>query len=238
MADTSIEWTELTWNPTTGCTKLSAGCKYCYAELMSKRLKAMGIKKYSEGFNVRMHPDTLNIPYTWKSSKNVFVNSMSDLFHEDIPLDFIKKVFNVMIDNPNHVFQILTKRADRLFSVQSQLKWTHNIWMGVTVEDAENVARIDLLRKTNARIKFLSCEPLLTSLPNLNLEGIDWVIVGGESGAKARTIKSEWVEDIQKQCENSGVAFFFKQWGGKRKKQNGRLLNGQIYDGMPQIMDI
>lgn len=238
MADTTIEWTEMTWNPTTGCSKVSEGCKNCYAELMSKRLKAMGVKKYCDGFKVRLHPDTLQIPYTWKSSKNVFVDSMSDLFHEDIPLDYIKQVFNVMIDNPHHVFQILTKRAERLSEVQNQLKWTHNIWMGVTVESSQYVQRIDLLRMTNAKIKFLSCEPLLSALPNLNLEGIDWVIVGGESGIRARIMKPDWVEDIHKQCENLGVSFFFKQWGGKRKKKNGRTLNGRIYDEMPQIIDI
>lgn len=238
MADTTIEWTEMTWNPTTGCSKVSDGCKNCYAELMSKRLKAMGVKKYCDGFKVRLHPETLQIPYTWKSSKNVFVNSMSDLFHEDIPLDYIKQVFNVMIDNPHHVFQILTKRADRLFEVQNQLKWTHNIWMGVTVESSHYIQRIDLLRMTNARIKFLSCEPLLTALPNLNLHEIDWVIVGGESGFKARIMKPEWVEEVQKQCEDLSVPFFFKQWGGKQKKKNGRTLNGRIYDEMPQIIDI
>ena len=238
MAQSSIEWTEMTWNPTTGCTKISAGCKFCYAEVMSKRLKAMGVDKYKDGFKVRIHPETLNIPYTWKSSKVVFVNSMSDLFHEDIPLDFIKQVFHVMNDNPQHVFQVLTKRADRLFELHRHLKWTHNIWMGVSVEDNRVIERIDYLRKTKAKVKFLSLEPLIGALANLNLKKIDWVIVGGESGHKPRPMKPEWVIDIQEQCEKAEVAFFFKQWGGRNKKATGRLLNGRTYDEMPEIMEI
>jgi protein gp37 len=238
MAQSSIEWTEMTWNPTTGCTKISAGCKFCYAEVMSKRLKAMGIDKYKDGFKVRIHPEALNIPYTWKSSKVVFVNSMSDLFHKDIPLDFIKQVFHVMNDNPQHVFQVLTKRADRLFELHKHLKWTHNIWMGVSVEDNRVIERIDFLRKTKAKVKFLSLEPLIGPLPNLNLKKIDWVIVGGESGHKPRPMKPEWVIDIQEQCEKAEVAFFFKQWGGRNKKATGRLLNGRTYDEMPEIMEI
>ena len=238
MKESSIEWTEMTWNPTTGCTKISAGCKFCYAEVMSKRLKAMGIDKYIDGFKVRIHPEALNIPYTWKSSKVVFVNSMSDLFHKDIPLDFIKQVFHVMNDNPQHVFQVLTKRADRLFELHKHLKWTHNIWMGVSVEDNRVIERIDFLRKTKAKVKFLSLEPLIGPLPNLNLKKIDWVIVGGESGHKPRPMKPEWVIDIQEQCEKAEVAFFFKQWGGRNKKATGRLLNGRTYDEMPEIMEI
>jgi len=238
MAQSSIEWTEMTWNPTTGCTKISAGCKFCYAEVMSKRLKAMGVDKYKDGFKVRIHPETLNIPYTWKSSKVVFVNSMSDLFHEDIPLDFIKQVFHVMNDNPQHVFQVLTKRADRLFELHKHLKWTHNIWMGVSVEDNRVIERIDYLRKTKAKVKFLSLEPLIGALANLNLKKIDWVIVGGESGHKPRPMKPEWVIDIQEQCEKAEVAFFFKQWGGRNKKATGRLLNGRTYDEMPEIIEI
>ncbi len=234
MAQSSIEWTEMTWNPTTGCSKISSGCKFCYAETMSKRLKAMGLEKYKDGFKVRIHPDQLNIPYTWKSSKIVFVNSMSDLFHEDIPLDFIKQVFKVMNDNPNHVFQVLTKRAERLFEVHNELKWTHNIWMGVSVENEGVIDRIDFLRRTNARVKFLSCEPLIGPLPKLNLNKIDWVIVGGESGHRPRPMDAVWVIDIQEQCEKSGVAFFFKQWGGRNKKANGRLLKGKTYDEMPK----
>jgi protein gp37 len=235
MAESSIEWTEMTWNPTTGCNKLSAGCKFCYAEVMSRRLKAMGIDKYANGFKITTHEDALSIPYTWKKSKVVFVNSMSDLFHKDVPLEFIQKVFEVMNDNPQHVFQVLTKRADILLKYHKKLKWTHNIWMGVSVEDERVTDRIDLLRKTDARVKFLSCEPLIGPLPSLNLKGIDWVIVGGESGRKPRPMKSDWVLDIKEQCENSGTAFFFKQWGGTNKKKTGRLLEGKTYDAMPDI---
>ncbi len=235
MAQSSIEWTEMTWNPTTGCTKISAGCKFCYAEIMSKRLQAMGIEKYKDNFEVRVHESALNIPYTWRGSKVVFVNSMSDLFHKDVPLEFIQKVFKVMNDNPQHVFQVLTKRADRLQQLHKKLKWTHNIWMGVSVENEKVRKRIDLLRETNAKVKFLSLEPLIGPLPNLNLGKIDWVIVGGESGHKPRPMNPDWVIDIQDQCKSKEVAFFFKQWGGKNKKANGRLLNGKIYDEMPEI---
>lgn len=235
MAKSSIEWTEMTWNPTTGCDKISAGCKFCYAEIMSRRLQAMGIEKYKDNFEVRTHEDALKIPYTWKSSKVVFVNSMSDLFHKDIPLEFIKKVFKVMNENPQHVFQVLTKRAERLFELHSELKWTHNIWMGVSVENAKVKDRIDYLRRTNAKVKFLSLEPLIGKLSNLNLQEIDWVIVGGESGHKPRPMKVEWVLEIQEQCEENEVAFFFKQWGGKNKKATGRVLNGRTYDEMPEI---
>ena len=234
MAQSSIEWTEMTWNPTTGCTKISAGCKFCYAEIMSKRLKAMGVPKYKDSFKVRIHQDQLNIPYTWKSAKVVFVNSMSDLFHEDIPLDFIKNVFTVMNENPNHVFQVLTKRAERLFEVHKELKWTHNIWMGVSVENDLVTDRIDYLCKTKAKVKFLSCEPLIGPLKKLKLKKIDWVIVGGESGHKPRPMDPEWVLNIQEQCQAADVAFFFKQWGGRNKKASGRLLNGRTYDEMPE----
>jgi protein gp37 len=234
MANSSIEWTEMTWNPTTGCTKISAGCKFCYAEIMTRRLKAMGQEKYRHGFKVvKTHPDTLLIPYTWKSPKIVFVNSMSDLFHRDVPFEFITQVFEVMNKNPQHVFQVLTKRADRLFELHSNLRWTHNIWMGVSVEDHRVINRIQLLTQTDAKVKFLSLEPLIGPLPNLNLTEIDWVIVGGESGHRPRPMNPEWVLDIQDQCEKSGVAFFFKQWGGKNKKASGRTLNGRTYDGMP-----
>ncbi|SMD44813.1 protein gp37 [Aquiflexum balticum DSM 16537] len=236
MAQTSIEWTELTWNPVTGCTKISPGCKFCYAEVMSKRLKAMGVDKYKDGFKkVKTHEDALGIPYTWKKSKVVFVNSMSDLFHKDVPLEFIQRVFQVMRDNGQHVFQVLTKRADRLAEISDQLIWPHNIWMGVSVEDEKVTERIDFLRQCGARVKFLSCEPLIGPLSNLNLIGIDWVIVGGESGHKPRPMDPEWVLDIQEQCQQSNVAFFFKQWGGKNKKKAGRELNGKTYDEMPEI---
>jgi protein gp37 len=235
MALSSIEWTEMTWNPTTGCDKISAGCKFCYAEIMSKRLQAMGLEKYKDNFEVRVHETALNIPYTWKNSKVVFVNSMSDLFHKDIPIVFIKRVFAVMNDNPQHVFQVLTKRAERLFELHQELKWTHNIWMGVSVENEKVKNRIELLRNTKARVKFLSLEPLIGPLYNLNLSAIDWVIVGGESGRRPRAMKPDWVLDIQKQCESQDVAFFFKQWGGKNKKAAGRILNGRTYDEMPEI---
>ena len=235
MAQSSIEWTEMTWNPTTGCSKISAGCKFCYAEIMSKRLKAMGVEKYKDNFEVRIHPESLKIPYTWKSSKVVFVNSMSDLFHEKIPLEYIQQVFKVMNDNPQHVFQVLTKRAERLLELHRKLIWTHNIWMGVSVENDNVRNRVDYLRQTNARVKFLSLEPLLGPLKNLNLENIDWVIVGGESGHRPRKMSSDWVLEIHQQCLEKKVAFFFKQWGGKNKKKNDRILNGRTYDEMPEI---
>ncbi len=234
MANSSIEWTELTWNPTTGCTKVSAGCKFCYAEIMTRRLKAMGQEKYSQGFKiVRTHPETLKIPYTWKKPKVVFVNSMSDLFHKDVPLSFIKNVFEVMNDNPQHIFQVLTKRSERLMKLSSELNWTDNIWMGVSVENSLVEYRIDHLRATNAKIKFLSLEPLIDRLSNLNLADIDWVIVGGESGHRPRPMRQEWVLEILEQCQTQDIPFFFKQWGGKNKKKAGRVLNGRTYDAMP-----
>jgi protein gp37 len=233
MAESSIEWTQMTWNPTTGCTKISAGCKFCYAEIMAKRLQSMGLDKYADAFELRIHPEALAVPYTWKKGKMIFVNSMSDLFHEDVPLEFIQKVFKVMNDNQQHTFQVLTKRAERLYAIHHLLQWTENIWMGVSVEDERVVERIDFLRHTNAKVKFLSCEPLIGPLLNLNLENMDWVIVGGESGRKARPMKKEWATQILEQCMDSDVAFFFKQWGGKNKKKTGRLLNGRTYDEMP-----
>lgn len=237
MAQTHIEWTEMTWNPTTGCNKVSAGCKFCYAEVMSRRLQAMGIEKYKDGFKLRLHEETLNVPYSWKSQKVVFVNSMSDLFHKKVPLDFIKKVFRVMNDT-NHVYQVLTKRADILLSYDQDLPWSHNIWMGVSVENEKAMDRIELLRLTSAKIKFLSCEPLIGPLPNLNLQGIDWVIVGGESGRNPRPMNVDWVLEIQEKCEAANVKFFFKQWGGTNKKKSGRELNGKIYSEMPRMHDL
>jgi protein gp37 len=233
MAQSSIEWTEMTWNPTTGCTKISAGCKYCYAEVMTRRLQAMGIEKYSQGFTIRTHNDALAIPYSWRGSKIVFVNSMSDLFHHEVPIEFIQKVFDVMNNTPQHTYQVLTKRADRLYQIHHKLNWTPNIWMGVSVEDQRVTERIDFLRETNAKTKFLSCEPLIGPLRNMNLDNIDWVIVGGESGRKARPLLESWVWDIRQQCQEQGVAFFFKQWGGVNKKKNGRELGGRTYDEMP-----
>lgn len=237
MAQSSIEWTEMTWNPTTGCDKISAGCKHCYAEVMSRRLKAMGVEKYANNFKLTVHEDELQTPYTWKKPKVVFVNSMSDLFHKDVPVEFIQKVFKVMKDNPQHVFQVLTKRADilRYYDSEGLLEWTHNIWMGVSVENAKVENRIKLLLETKARVKFLSLEPLIGPLKNLTLDGIDWVIVGGESGHKPRPMKEEWVTDIKNQCVNANVAFFFKQWGGTNKKKAGRVLEGKTWDEMPLI---
>ena len=225
----------MTWNPTTGCNKISAGCKYCYAEVMTRRLHAMGIEKYKDGFKVRVHEDALDVPYSWKKPKVVFVNSMSDLFHPEVPFEFIEKVFEVMNNTPQHTYQVLTKRADRLYELHHRLNWTNNIWMGVSVENEKVVDRIDFLRETNAATKFLSCEPLIGPLANMNLTNIDWVIVGGESGRKARPMKENWVLDIQRQCINAGVAFFFKQWGGVNKKKTGRELGGRTYDEMPAI---
>ena len=237
MAQSSIEWTEMTWNPVTGCDKISAGCKFCYAEVMAKRLKAMGVEKYQNEFKLTIHEDELATPYTWKKSKVVFVNSMSDLFHKDVPIEFIQKVFRVMKDNPQHVFQVLTKRADVMlyYDKEGWLEWSHNIWMGVSIENEKAMKRIDLLRQSNARTKFLSCEPLIGPLPKLNLKNIDWVIVGGESGRKPRPIKKEWVLDIKRQCEKMDVAFFFKQWGGTNKKKTGNLLDGKKYLEMPEF---
>ena len=237
MARTKIEWTESTWNPITGCTKISSGCKNCYAEVMTRRLQAMGQQKYLNGFNLTLHPETLNEPYTWKKPRVIFVNSMSDLFHKDTPIQYITDVFRVMKENPHHVFQILTKRADLLlyYDKEGYLEWTHNIWMGVTVEDNTVTNRIDLLRQTGAKIKFLSCEPLLTALPEVNLKNIDWVIVGGESGRTPRPIQEKWIIDIKDQCQKTNVAFYFKQWGGTNKKKNGKSLRGRQYAEMPEV---
>ncbi len=236
MAQSSIEWTEMTWNPTTGCTKISAGCKFCYAEVMTRRLQAMGQDKYKDGFALRTHESALYIPYTWKNSKVVFVNSMSDLFHPEVPFDFIQKVFEVMNNTPQHTYQVLTKRSERLSELHYLLNWTKNIWMGVSVENEKVIFRIDDLRSINAHIKFLSCEPLIGPLQNLNLYNINWAIVGGESGTKPRPIKEWWVWDIKQQCQEQGVAFFFKQWGGTNKKDAGRLLGDRTYDEMPFIL--
>lgn len=236
MGDKShIEWTETTWNPVTGCTKISVGCRNCYAEVMARRLKAMGTPKYANGFEVTVHEDLLHQPFEWKQPRVVFVNSMSDLFHEDIPLDFIKRVFAVMADSPLHTFQVLTKRAERLAELSGQLPWPPNVWMGVTVEHADYKGRIADLARTGARVKFLSCEPLLSSLGALDLAGIDWVIVGGESGMRARPMAKEWVREIRDQCQQHGVAFFFKQWGGRNKKKAGRELDGRLWDEMPAV---
>lgn len=238
MAQSSIEWTEMTWNPTTGCSKITQGCKFCYAEIMSKRLQAMGVAKYKDNFEVRLHEKELLAPYNWKKPKIVFVNSMSDLFHPEVPLTFIKKVFKVMKENPQHVFQVLTKRAERLLKLDHELNWEPNIWMGVSVEEEKVDYRVELLSQTQAKVKFLSLEPLIGPLSDIKLNQIDWVIVGGESGWNPRPMKQEWVLDIQQQCDNQKVPFFFKQWGGKNKKKAGRILNGTTYSDMPKYSQV
>ena len=230
----SIEWTESTWNPSTGCDAISPGCDNCYAERLSNRLKAMGQLKYRNGFALTLHPGTLGLPLQWKRPQRIFVNSMSDLFHDQVPLDYILKVFDTMRRAHWHQFQVLTKRSGRLLALDEKIRWPSNVWMGVSVESAAYKSRIDHLRKTNAVVKFLSLEPLIDDLGDLNLHDIDWVIVGGESGPGARLLQETWVDDIRRQCEASDVPFFFKQWGGVHKKRAGRRLNGRTYDEMPQ----
>lgn len=236
MGHSSIEWTEQTWNPVTGCTKISPGCKFCYAESFARRLKAMGSENYRNGFKLTLHPHMLTKPLEWKKPSVIFVNSMSDLFHKDIPTDFIQSVFETMNKAHWHQFQVLTKRPERVLAMNKKLRWTPNIWMGTSVENADYLERIDMLRETSAKIKFLSLEPLLGPLPNMGLTNINWVIVGGESGFKAREMKQEWVLDIQEQCKDAKVPFFFKQWGGKNKKQAGRTLKGRTWDEMPRAI--
>lgn len=228
-----IEWTGSTWNPVTGCDKISPGCAHCYAERMSRRLKAMGQQNYVKGFKLATHQSSLNLPLQWKKPQTIFVNSMSDLFHKDVPTTFILKTFEVMRKAQWHQFQVLTKRAERLSTLSNELEWNSNIWMGVSVESKEYVHRIDLLRQTRAHIKFLSIEPLLGPLGTINLSGIDWVIVGGESGPGARPMNPEWVLEIRNQCTRAKVPFFFKQWGGVNKKKAGRLLEGKTWNQMP-----
>ncbi len=229
----SIEWTEMTWNPVTGCTKISQGCKHCYAARMANRLHAMGSLRYQKGFGLTVHEDLVDLPRKWKQPRTVFVNSMSDLFHEDVPDTFIERVFATMADCPQHTFQVLTKRSERLASLGKRLSWTPNIWMGVSVENDAALPRVDHLRNVPAHVRFLSCEPLLGSLDGLYLDGLHWVIVGGESGPGARPMPAQWVETIRTKCETSSVPFFFKQWGGVRKKTAGRILNGRTFDDMP-----
>ena len=230
---TNIEWTEMTWNPVTGCTKVSPGCKHCYAETMSRRLKLMGAERYRNGFNVACHEDLVNLPAKWKRPRVVFVNSMSDLFQDEVPLEFIRRVFETMLNCPQHQFQILTKRAERLVEVASDLPWPSNIWMGVSLENQDYAYRSELLESVPATIRFLSIEPLLGCIDRLPLDGIHWVIVGGESGAGAREMRVEWVDTIYRQCRERTVPFFFKQWGGVQKHRNGRELFGQTFDEMP-----
>jgi protein gp37 len=232
---TSIEWTESTWNPLTGCTKVSPGCANCYAERMALRLKAMGNPNYVNGFNITMHENVLELPLRWGKPQTIFVNSMSDLFHEDVPEQFIFRVFDIMRRADWHCFQILTKRSSKLIDLSPRLPWMPNIWMGVSLEDERFTFRVDHLRRTGANVKFLSLEPLLGPISRLNLEGIDWVIVGGESGPRSRKMKESWVIDIRNQCQEAKVPFFFKQWGGTNKKKAGRKLEGRTWDEMPLI---
>ncbi len=236
MATSSpIEWTEATWNPVTGCDKVSPGCAHCYAERMAKRLHAMGQPNYVNGFELTLHEQMLELPLRWKRSRRIFVNSMSDLFHDDVPLAFIRKAFDVMHRADWHEYQLLTKRASRLRELDADLAWAQHIWMGVSVENARFVERIDHFRATGAHVKFLSLEPLLGPLPRLDLHGIDWVIVGGESGPRARPIEASWVLDLRDQCRDAGIAFFFKQWGGVFKSRTGRDLDGRTWDEMPGV---
>ncbi|MFJ9188492.1 DUF5131 family protein [Streptomyces anulatus] len=243
MSDRSaIEWTEATWNPTTGCDRVSAGCDNCYALALAKRLKAMGAAKYQNdgdprtsgpGFDVTLHPDSLDVPYRWKAPRVVFVNSMSDLFHARVPLGFVRQVFKVMAETPQHTYQVLTKRARRLRQIAPKLDWPANLWMGVSVESEAELPRIDDLRQVPAAVRFLSCEPLLGPLPGLDLDGIHWVIAGGESGPNHRILDQTWVTQIRDTCQTADVAFFFKQWGGRSPKAGGRLLEGRTWDQMP-----
>lgn len=230
---TRIEWTERTWNPSTGCTKISPGCLNCYASTMAARLKAMGVNKYRNGFKLTLHSNELMKPLEWKRPSVIFVNSMSDLFHEEMPIEYIKRVFKTMNECDRHIFQVLTKRAKRMRDICRDIEIKDHIWLGVTVENSKSEFKVDLLRKVRAKVKFLSIEPMLEAIPNINLDQIDWVIVGGESGPKARPIQKEWVVDIQQQCKENGTHFFFKQWGGFNKKQNGNLLNGRKYEEYP-----
>lgn len=228
-----IEWTETTWNPVTGCDKVSPGCKHCYAERMANRLHAMGQANYVNGFKLTLQPHMLGLPLKWKQPQTIFVNSMSDLFHPKVPLAYIRKVFEVMSQAHWHRFQVLTKRAERLAELSPQLPWPRNVWMGVSVETCRYRDRIDRLRSADAQVKFLSLEPLLGPLPDLDLTDIDWVIVGGESGPGARPMDIEWIKDLRDQCSHAGVPFFFKQWGGTNKKRTGRILEGRLWSQMP-----
>ena len=236
MATSKIEWTETTWNPLTGCTKKSPGCRNCYAERMALRLQSMGSPNYKDGFAVRMHEKALSIPYEWKKPRVIFVNSMSDLFHEDVPFEFIQKTFAVMKNNPHHTFQVLTKRSTRLKQLASKLSWPSNVWMGVSIENMAYTYRVDNLRAVPAAVRFLSCEPLLSSLGKLDLTNIHWVIVGGESGPGARPMEPVWVKEIRDCCLSQNVPFFFKQWGGVNKKKQGKLLDGKIWQNLPEAV--
>ncbi|AGL02462.1 DUF5131 family protein [Desulfoscipio gibsoniae] len=231
--NSKIEWTEATWNPVTGCSKISQGCKNCYAERLAKRLHAMGNPRYKNGFNVTLHRDLVSLPLKWKKPRMIFVNSMSDLFHEEIPFEFIKAVFNTMVNADHHIFQVLTKRNKRMIELAPMLPWPNNIWMGVTVENQAVINRIHDLRQTPAKIKFISAEPLLSDLPDFPCKGVDWVIAGGESGPGARPMHPDWARSLRDQCQDAGVPFFFKQWGGFNKKAAGRILDGQTWNQLP-----
>lgn len=235
MAITSdIEWTDATWNPVRGCTKISPGCKHCYAEAFAERFRGVPGSAYEQGFDLRLVPEALELPLSWRKPRLIFVNSMSDLFHADVPFEYIARVFDVMQRSPQHTFQVLTKRSERLRELAPRLPWPDNVWIGVSVEDRKRAARItDLVAVSAARVRFLSVEPLLEAIPDLPLEGIDWVIVGGESGRKPRPMDPDWVLDIRDQCSRAGVPFFFKQWGGRNKKKAGRELAGRTWDEMP-----
>jgi protein gp37 len=233
---TAIEWTDSTWNPVTGCSKISSGCIHCYAERLALRLQAMGNPSYKNGFSITLHEDALELPLKWKKPQTIFVNSMSDLFHEDIPFEFISRVFDVMRRANWHCFQILTKRSERMLELSSKLLWTSNIWMGVTVEAENYTHRIEHLKKTGAVVKFLSLEPLLSPIYNIKLRGIDWVIVGGESGPNARPMEKAWVINIRNQCQSEKIPFFFKQWGGVNKKKAGRELEGRVWSEVPSLL--
>ena len=230
-----IEWTESTWNPVTGCSRVSPGCAHCYAERMARRLRAMGQANYRNGFALTIHEHALGLPLTWRKPQVIFVNSMSDLFHEDVPLEFIRRVFEVMREADWHVFQVLTKRAERLAECAGEIAWPANVWMGVSVENEDYLRRVDLLRRTPAAVKFLSLEPLLGPVPGLDLAGIDWVIVGGESGPGARPMREEWALEVRDKCLAAGVPFFFKQWGGTNKKKAGKVLEGRTWEEMPRV---
>jgi protein gp37 len=229
----AIEWTDATWNPVTGCTKISPGCKNCYAERLAGRLQAMGNPRYQNGFNLTLHPDQVTLPLRWRAPRRIFVNSMSDLFHHDVPETFIRRTFEVMVEARWHIFQVLTKRAQRLAELAPRLPWPSNVWQGVSVENARYTFRVADLVKVPAAVRFLSVEPLLGPIPRLPLNGIDWVIVGGESGPGHRPVKLEWIRDIRGQCAASEVPFFFKQWGGPRPTSGGRMLDGRLWNEMP-----
>ncbi len=234
----AIEWTESTWNPVTGCAKVSPGCKHCYAERLAERLMAMGQENYRNGFQLTLQPQMLELPLRWKKPQTIFVNSMSDLFHPDVPFEYIQQVFAVMRRAGWHRFQVLTKRSKRLAELSSSIDWPDNVWMGVSVETEKYCFRIDQVRAVPAKIRFLSLEPLLGPLPNLNLDGIHWVIVGGESGPGARHMREEWILDIRDQCSRAGVPFFFKQWGGANKARAGRLLQNRTWDELPRNLPV